>query len=397
MSTACSLIRFVRRQAAMSLIASLFLFAACTAEPECVVDGDCPSDKVCRQERCVDRPGYVRRRTTCDAADCAGSLFRDSAASVDTGGGAGLSDGSQTSTSGMNLDGGGGSTGDGSASATYDAGFYDGPALPIVDGGSTYDGGHATPQAVGNEGEIWISEINTESGPTSVVGARFDDHAGALFGITRRSFSVSSGECTVTERRLSSGASAGIEAARIVLDYTDNPRAMPVALTSPANNGRFAAATPPSPPLFLDHRPVDFSIVANGNIGSLLGHTAMVSIPKTPHIVVPASAGDGFSVVTNPAIEWLSNPGSGADLKLIAELADLDRNVVLRCEVTDSAGRLQIPGSALQAWSLSSPAAPVRLELRYDQTVSDTVGRSGGFVVDTIFRVSRGQSHPLVP
>ena len=385
----------------VSFLAALVVsVGACSADPECTVTTDCPSDKVCQQEMCVDKPGYQSRRRVCDGGNCGGLIFPDAQTIpvIDAGMTSTTADGSQTSTSGMNLDGGGGGNmGTNDGAVTYDGGIYDGPALPIIDGGSSYDGGHPTPQALGNEGLIWIGEIDSEGGRATSVGAIFDDNAGALFGITRHDFVVAGGNCSVVQRRLSSGAPVGITAQSIVIDYTDNPHAQPLSLMSPSNNGRFGAAMLPSPPLFLDHRPVNFSIVSNGSIGGLLGHMAAVSVPETPRVVSPTSAGNGFSMSSNPRIEWLPRPASGANLEFVAELADAGRNVVLSCKVGDSTGALQIPTQALQAWSLSSPTAPARLELRYDQSVTEAVGRSGGFIVDTIFRVSRGQGHPLLP
>jgi hypothetical protein len=292
----------------------------------------------------------------------------------------------------------GGPVGDGGTAATRDAEILDVASLPIIDGGPAYDGGTPTPQALMDEGNIWMGEMTGPNGRYATAGARLDDNSSALFAMTRTNFGVTGGNCEVVVRRTVSGAVTGVKAHRIIIDFSDNPHhAGPVELSSPGNDGYFLPIMMlPSPPLFTVVRPVIFGIQSNGNVGELVATEVTVGAPEVPAVTFPLNQSDGFSVSGNPAITW-NIQVSVPNLDFVAEIADHQRSVVLTCRVRDGQARLQIPASALRTWSLASPSPPAQLELRYDETVSQNLARNGGQSLDTVFRISRGSSYPLLP
>ena len=400
---------FGSRVPLLAALSSVVILVACDEEPECTGNSQCALDQICQASRCIPRPVSVSRPIYCDggteicAPDAANSNpIRDSGVNSSDSGtpaGADAGNGARDGSSSSSPDGASGQADGGGSSPGSDGGSgsprYDGGPLPIIDGGPGFDSGVSPPLTLASTGHVWLAEFSRSAS----TGGYMYDRSGGNYSETVQTFAVSSGSCRVRTRRALSGAATGIPLRKMQIDFTDNPVIQgSVELTSVNNDGYFQSTMPlPMPPLFTPGEQVRFQLVGDPQqVTSLADLEVQIDSPPVPAVTLPPSGTNTFSIGANPMITWNKAFGS-ANRTIYVELADFARDTLLTCEVDDTARQVRIPAAALRAWSLEGPAAPVQLEIRYDNRETRTVTTNSGLPVEITFRASAGRSLALVP
>jgi hypothetical protein len=335
-----------------TILISLLLagMAAACSKPECEFDSDCGRARACRESKCIDSPipppppPRPQREAGVDADADGGVITRPDAsdASDDAGDG-------------------------GVGAADADAG------LPSNDGGFGI-------------GTIWVFE-------TQVPNAAPEKRATGEMQLysappTAASFAMGDVACTLEDRRAIRPPIGGVSGPGI--DITGfNALMLPgnSVHLSPSGPGRFDSGQLDA--IYLFQGPgamLTFTVSAGSANGELDRATGTIAAPTafstSMDTTVPVNLRSTILLTWNPVQTMPPRT-------IVAEIADADRGLVLRCVSPDRA-MMVLPDSGRQAFLAASPRAPAWLELRAEERRTILVPIRGGGNVSTEIRASAG-------